>query len=81
MMLSFFMLGRVTYFAEYQCNNYLCLLPSAAGVDAYVTERQDFKCERSVDVAVCGRPHAYMPTALPAAVLEKGPKRGREADK
>lgn len=39
MMLSFFMLGRVTYFAEYQCNNYLCLLPFAAGVDAYVTER------------------------------------------
>lgn len=38
MMLSFFMLGRVTYLSEYQRNNYLCLLPSAAGIDAYVTE-------------------------------------------
>jgi hypothetical protein len=32
------MLGRVTYLPEYQRNNYLCLLPSAAGVDGYVIE-------------------------------------------
>ena len=38
MVLSFFMLGRVTYFAEYQRDNYLCLLPSAAGIDSYVIE-------------------------------------------
>ena len=38
MVLSFFMLGRVTYLLECQRDNYLCLLPFAAGIDGYVIE-------------------------------------------
>ena len=39
MVLSFFVHGCVTYLSECQCDNYLCMLQIAAGVDAYVTER------------------------------------------
>ena len=39
MVLSFFVYGCVTYLSECQCDNYLCLLLSAAGVGGYVIER------------------------------------------
>jgi hypothetical protein len=34
----FFLHGCVTYLLECQCDNYLCLLPFAAGIDGYVIE-------------------------------------------
>ena len=34
----FFLHGCVTYFAEYQRDNYLCLLRKEAGIDGYVIE-------------------------------------------
>jgi hypothetical protein len=34
----FSMRGCVTYLLESQPNNYLCLLPFAAGIDGYVIE-------------------------------------------
>ncbi len=38
MVLSFFVHACLTYLPEYQRNNCLRLLPSAAGIDAYVAE-------------------------------------------